>query len=70
MLYGASLHRDKVREVFDAVRPKLWIHGHYHRCYQKFFEGTEFLGLDRDSTTVEKNTMLLGPSLLGPSRFL
>lgn len=59
MLYGANMHRVKVRDVYDAVRPKLWLHGHYHRCYEKFFQGTQFLGLDCDATTIEKNTMIL-----------
>ena len=62
MLYGATQHRDKVREVYDATKPKLWINGHYHRCYEKFFQGTRFLGLDCDGTTVEKNTMILTPA--------
>lgn len=59
MLYGANMHRRKVRDVYDAVQPKLWINGHYHIGYEKYFQGTRFLGLDRDSTTIDKNTMLL-----------
>ncbi len=59
MLYGASIHRDKVRDVYDATRPKLWINGHYHRRYEKFYQGTRFLGLDMDTTSVGKNTIIL-----------
>jgi predicted phosphodiesterase len=64
MLYGASVHRDKVRRVYDATCPKLWAHGHYHRCYERFMGGTRFLGLDCDATNLGKNTMLLTPETL------
>lgn len=58
MLHGALKHRDKVRDVWDALRPSLWINGHYHRRYEASFQGTRFVGLDRDTSSLEKNTML------------
>ena len=64
MLYVASLHRDKVRRVYDATSPGLWIHGHYHRVYERFMGSTRFLGLDMDATTLDKNTMTLDPEKL------
>lgn len=61
MLAGALAHRDQVRRVYDATNPKLWINGHYHRRYATSFQGTSFLGLDCDATTLDKNTMILTP---------
>lgn len=59
MLYGASLHRNQVKRVWEATRPKMWIHGHYHRHYEMHHQGTHFVGLDCDSTTVKENAMIL-----------
>jgi Icc-related predicted phosphoesterase len=59
MLAGALKHRDKVRRVWEATRPKLWVHGHYHRQYELEYEGTRFVGLDCDGRHILWNTMLL-----------
>lgn len=59
MLYQASLHRDQVRRVWEATRPSLWLHGHYHRAYEARYEGTRFVGLDMDATGLPEATTLL-----------
>lgn len=59
MLYQASLHRDEVRKVYDATRPGLWAHGHYHRMYGFEQDGTKFLGLNMDGTSLLESTAFL-----------
>lgn len=49
-LLAAEQHRTLVRQVFDAVTPSLWVHGHYHVGYQAQFRGCRVVGLDRDGT--------------------
>jgi len=29
----SNIHRDKIKEIADAVRPKMWWHGHMHEKY-------------------------------------
>lgn len=59
VLREAEGHRDMIREVWLTHQPKLWVHGHYHRSYEYWLRETRFVGLDRDTTTLEKNTMFL-----------
>ena len=42
--------RDKLNLVYEKFRPKLWIHGHYHRSYRHMEDQTRFVGLDCDMT--------------------
>jgi hypothetical protein len=43
---GNSLtNRRQLTEVFDAVRPKKWYHGHYHLRYTDTVDSCQFTGL-------------------------
>lgn len=45
--YGESVeNRSRLTEVFDAVGPKLFVHGHYHLAYTSTINGCQFVGLD------------------------
>lgn len=58
-LLRAHEHRLVLREVVDAVRPRLLVHGHYHVAYdsraQLGFGPMAVIGLDCDGTTIEGN---------------
>lgn len=62
-LQESSEHRRRVRDVIDAVKPKLIIHGHYHRRYQALYDlpngkRTLVQGLDCDGTPLSHSSML------------
>ena len=57
----AALHRQLVRAVFDAVRPRRVFHGHYHRRYDTELAGARVHGLDRDGAPFDRNLILLDP---------
>lgn len=59
-LIAAEQHRELVRQVFDAVTPDVWVHGHYHVPYQAHLNGCLVVGLDRDgSHWMSDHTLLL-----------
>lgn len=64
-LMDAEQHRQQVRDVWIATHPQLWIHGHYHVCYESGVrhpdsgEWTRFVGLDRDHSDLDSNLMIL-----------
>lgn len=63
-LIESGEHRRRVRQVVDAVRPKVLVHGHYHLRYQAFGElpgGERFLvhGLDCDGMDAMRSTMFV-----------
>jgi hypothetical protein len=63
-LQESSEHRRRVRDVVDAVRPKLIVHGHYHKHYQAFYElpggeRTLVQGLDCDGTPLQLSSLLI-----------
>ena len=44
-------HRARVREIMDAVKPRLALHGHYHTRYElELVSGTVVVGLADDSS--------------------
>lgn len=47
-LVAAQQHRMLVRDVFDAVEPMMWIHGHYHVSYAAGLHGSMVRGLADD----------------------
>lgn len=55
LLQQAEIHRRTMRTVFEAVKPKLWVHGHYHKMYQATVEGCHFIGLDCDGSAMNAN---------------
>lgn len=65
MLYGAQLHREKMRQIWDAHQPGLWIHGHYHVLHETWLRNTKFIGLDCDGRfgggPMSDNVMILKP---------
>lgn len=66
-LLESSEHRRKVRQVVDAVRPRLYVHGHYHLRYQAYYRlpgggRTLVQGLDCDGTPAHLSTMFLNRS--------
>ncbi|WPH57826.1 hypothetical protein [Mycobacterium phage WXIN] len=63
-LVESGEHRRAVRAVVDAVRPRLYIHGHYHLRYQAFYElpggeRTLVQGLDCDGQPLHYSTLFL-----------
>ncbi|AZS12200.1 metallo-phosphoesterase [Mycobacterium phage CicholasNage] len=68
-LVQAQAHRQWIQDIVDAVKPVEFYHGHYHKAYQVLcrHEGggyTLVTGLDKDGTTMEKNTRFID----GPAR--
>ncbi|AGT13046.1 hypothetical protein CROSSROADS_47 [Mycobacterium phage Crossroads] len=60
-LLKAEEHRARIQQVVDAVKPVELYHGHYHRAYQALarHDGGGYTlcrGLDKDETTMAKNT--------------
>ena len=44
--YGESVeNRSRLSQVFDAVKPKRWYHGHYHLRYTDSIDQCRFVGL-------------------------
>ncbi len=48
VLLDAEEHRAKLRTIWSAHQPELWIHGHYHISYEFWLRTTRFIGLGRD----------------------
>lgn len=63
VLLEAERHRIKMRKIFDATRPKLWTHGHYHVRYQAFLglEPTAFVGLGCDGDRMFNLCQVISP---------
>lgn len=63
-LMEADWHRDRVRYVVDMVKPKLFVHGHYHVNYEfTTYDDMRVIGLDMDGTSPAKNIHLAYNSL-------
>lgn len=63
-LTKAQEHRHLIEEVVDAVKPVEFYHGHYHKAYQALArradgEYTLVTGLDKDETTMGRNTLFI-----------
>lgn len=54
-MYDSQLSRNKMREIWEAHRPKLWYHGHFHIDYEAYLGDTKIIGIDRDDTKMVKN---------------
>lgn len=64
ILLESEDHRRLIRDVVEVVRPTLFVHGHYHRRYQAFYQygdGSRMLvqGLDCDGSTMDRNTLFI-----------
>lgn len=55
----AERHRQVLYQVWDAVRPRLLVHGHYHTHYYTRFFDSMVVGLDMDGTTFDTNILTL-----------
>jgi hypothetical protein len=67
-LLKAEEHRARIQLVCDAVKPVEFYHGHYHRDYNALcrVEGGGYVnvrGLDKDETTMAKNTYFITEGL-------
>lgn len=58
-LQEAELHRRVMRGVVDSVKPKLFVHGHYHRHYGHTEGSTRYVGLDMDTTSLHSNVWVV-----------
>jgi Calcineurin-like phosphoesterase len=58
-LAASDVHRDRLRTVVDAVRPRAIWHGHFHRKYDTVsdfgYGPVDVHGLDCDGTTLARN---------------
>lgn len=62
-LAEAGLHRNLLREVWEAKTPQLWVHGHYHVCYQAWLANdTHVFGLGADGDKFKETVMFLTES--------
>lgn len=63
VLNQANNHRNLLRQVVDAVKPKKLYHGHYHTKYESKLYGddyeTDIQGLDCDGTPLKLNTLIV-----------
>lgn len=63
VLNQANNHRNLLRQIVDAVKPKRLYHGHYHVRYDGMLWGndytTEVHGLDCDGTPLKLNTLIV-----------
>ena len=48
-------NRLAVQFVVDRVKPKLFVHGHYHTKYERKHEGIKIVGLGMDATSMAEN---------------
>ena len=53
------------QRIFDAVKPGLYFHGHYHCRYESGLylpggDGMKVVGLDMNQSTLADNTYFLG----------
>lgn len=64
-LLDAERHRTKMRDIWLATRPKLWLHGHYHVRYEYGMRhtvtgaNTRFVGLADDDQIMKDNVLIL-----------
>lgn len=59
-------HRGLLAEIVEETRPELWFAGHYHVRYSAIRHGkdgwkTRVEGLDRDGSSLDRNTLILEP---------
>jgi len=61
LLLDAEEHRKMYREIVDETNPAVYVHGHYHRFYGHIDRqtGTRYIGLDMDSTSMDKNLWIV-----------
>jgi predicted phosphodiesterase len=58
-LYQAGIHRNKMRTIWKATSPSLWIHGHYHIAYESWTPETRFVGLGADQDLMTRSVCFL-----------
>lgn len=62
-LLASTEHRKRLQRIVNAVKPKILLHGHYHRRYDAIYSHgggvTRIVGLDMDATELDRNTTLL-----------
>lgn len=68
VMANAQLHREVVQNVCDAVKPKEFYHGHYHKAYEALarLRGGAYMsvrGLDKDDTSMDANTHFITSGL-------
>jgi predicted phosphodiesterase len=70
-LLRSAEHRQLLRTVADAARPRVIVHGHYHVSYSAVAEfGHGFvaaMGLDCDNTKLERNVRMVWLEELAPA---
>lgn len=58
-IVASEYHRLSVQEVYDAKKPSVFIHGHYHRRYVDQFDKGVVIGLDCDGSSIADNLLFL-----------
>jgi predicted phosphodiesterase len=61
VLYEASQHRDKMREIWECHQPQLYAHGHYHIPYEFWLRDTKFIGLGMHMDMMKDTVFFIGP---------
>lgn len=52
-------NRQALQAVVDEVKPKLYLHGHYHSRRDIVVDGMRVIGLDMDGTTFERAALIV-----------
>jgi len=58
-VWAAGRFQDRLREVFDAVRPNHWYHGHHHVSYSERLGVATIHGLASDGAPLAELTRLV-----------
>lgn len=56
--------QELLEQMFDIHKPKLWIHGHYHRDYKLIYKGVKFIGIaEREFVDFDTDWNVISESL-------
>lgn len=59
IIYEADNHRRKLLQIWNTTGATRLFHGHYHSRYNAALDNGIIVGLDRDNTTLDRNTLIM-----------